>query len=205
MIQRNVEVIKHSKKDFSFNIIRLVMDRSRLYAFLKKITPMYWYTRPFTRFVLERYGKNELIGVEIGVDYGLNAKTMLTFLPIKKLYLIDPYSEEVDGISGDKRFVKAQQFLAKFDKKIEFIRKTSEGAITHILDNLDFVYIDGAHDYEHVKKDIELYYPKVETGGIIGGHDFWASKIDVCKAVLEFAATNNIQIHGELTDWWVVK
>jgi hypothetical protein len=38
--------------------------------------------------------------------------------------------------------------------------------------NYDFVYIDGAHDYESVKKDIELYLPKVKDGGYIGGHDY---------------------------------
>ena len=36
----------------------------------------------------------------------------------------------------------------------------------------DFIYIDADHSYESVKKDIELYLPKLKKGGIIGGHDY---------------------------------
>ena len=50
----------------------------------------------------------------------------------------------------------------------------------------DFVYIDADHSYESVKKDIELYLPKLKKGGIIGGHDYCPySWPDVIKAVDE--------------------
>ena len=181
------------------------MDRDKIYAFLKKITPIYWYIRPSTEFVLKNYQKNNLICVEIGVDYGLNAKTLLKLLSIKKLYLVDPYYDELDSVSGDKRFKDAQRFLKKYNDKIEFIRKTSMDAINDIPDDIDFLYIDGSHDYKQVKKDIELYYPKVKQGGVIGGHDFWASTNDVCKAVLEFVDEKNLKLYGKITDWWIIK
>jgi len=181
------------------------MDRDRLYAFMKKISPFYWYVRSTTKFILKNYQKKDLICVEIGVDYGLNSKTMLKLLPIKKLYLVDPYDKTMDSVSGDDRFKSAQKYLKKFNKKIEFIRKTSEEAIWDIPDDVDFVYLDGSHEYEYVKKDIELYYQKVKKGGIIGGHDFWGSQTGVCKAVVEFVNKNNIKLHGELTDWWITK
>ena len=47
----------------------------------------------------------------------------------------------------------------------------SEDAVDDIPEKLDFVYIDGNHAYEYVKKDIGLYYPKLKKGGVIGGHD----------------------------------
>lgn len=31
---------------------------------------------------------------------------------------------------------------------------------------------NGNHDYEFVKKDIELYYPKLKKGGVLGGDNF---------------------------------
>lgn len=34
-----------------------------------------------------------------------------------------------------------------------------------------FVYIDGAHDYEHVYNDINIHSKLLEPGGIIAGHD----------------------------------
>lgn len=36
---------------------------------------------------------------------------------------------------------------------------------------IDFVFIDGDHRYEGVKKDFELYAPLVRNGGIIAFHD----------------------------------
>lgn len=51
-------------------------------------------------------------------------------------------------------------------------------------ESLDFVFIDGAHDYHSVKEDIVHWYPKVKKGGYIAGDDYvWP---DVSKAVTEF-------------------
>lgn len=145
------------------------------------------------------FNHGPLIGVEVGVEYGLNAKTMLVYLSLEKLYLIDPYRD------NDVMYRETKNYLARYKDKITFIRKTTEAAINDIPDALDFVYIDGSHAYEAVKRDIELLYPKVRTGGVIGGHDFWANEIGVCRAVLEFAENNHLQLQGKLTDWWVVK
>jgi len=38
--------------------------------------------------------------------------------------------------------------------------------------SLDFVFIDGAHDYFNVKQDIEHWLPKVKVGGYIAGDDY---------------------------------
>lgn len=190
--------------DLKLNIASLFIYKSRLYAFIKKMSPILWFTRPMTKFLIKNYKNKKLIGAEIGVEYGLNAKTMLRFLPIEKLYLIDPYDDQENN-SGDKQYKETRKYLSKYDSKIKFIKKTSEKATNEIPDNLDFVYIDGSHNYEDVKRDIELYYIKVKTGGIIGGHDFWADKIGVCKAVLDFADKNNLKLNGRLTDWWIIK
>jgi hypothetical protein len=155
--------------------------------------------------MIKNYSNKKLIGAEIGVEYGLNAKTMLKYLSIEKLYLIDPYYDNQDNISGDQRYKKTKKYLAKYSNKIKFIRETSEQASSEIPNELDFVYIDGAHYYEAVKKDIELFYKKVKKGGIIGGHDFWASEIGVCKAVSEFAENKNLKLYGQITDWWIIK
>ena len=196
---------KRLNNDLKLNFARIVMDRGRIYSFIKKITPMYWYTRATTRYLMKNYQKKDLICAEIGVDYGLNAKTLLKLLPIKKIYLIDPYKQELDSVSGEERYRRAKKLLRKYKDKTEFIRKSSSEAIKDIPKNFDFIYLDGSHEYEQVKKDIELYYPKVKKGGIIGGHDFWASTRGVCKAVIEFAEENNLDLYGEITDWWIIK
>ena len=40
------------------------------------------------------------------------------------------------------------------------------------------LYIDGAHDYDSVLQDIELYYPKIKSGGLICGHDYMMPMLD---------------------------
>lgn len=41
----------------------------------------------------------------------------------------------------------------------------------YYCDGFDFLFIDGDHSYEGVKKDAEMYAPLVKKGGIIAFHD----------------------------------
>ena len=56
---------------------------------------------------------------------------------------------------------------------IDIIQDTSEHSIVRYDDkSLDFVYIDGDHSFDVVRRDIELYMPKIKDGGIISGDDY---------------------------------
>ncbi len=173
--------------------------------------------RPFD-FVIK--GK-DLIGAEIGVFRGVHALSMLKRLDIKKLYLIDPYEmydgfnckEELEGgeninilSNAEKR---ARKRLRKYEDKIVWIKKYSEDAIKDIKEELDFVYIDAAHDYINVTKDIKNYYPLVKEGGIFGGHDIdnGVSKPHegLTKAVLEFVNKFKLTLFVGNNDWWCKK
>ncbi len=55
--------------------------------------------------------------------------------------------------------------------------------------SLDFVFIDAAHDYENVKKDILAWTPKLKDGGILSGHDI--NYGPVAKAVDEVIGIDN--------------
>ena len=39
-------------------------------------------------------------------------------------------------------------------------------------ESLDFVYLDGAHDYANVKKELLDFWPLVRKDGILAGHDY---------------------------------
>jgi predicted O-methyltransferase YrrM len=74
------------------------------------------------------------------------------------------------------------QAFAKENQKLYLLRKDSHQQETleevkKILNGkgLDFLFIDGDHSYEGVKKDFEMYSPLVRKGGIIAFHDI-ASK-----------------------------
>jgi len=143
-------------------------------------------------------GKKNLVGAEIGVQYGINARDILEKYDIKTLYLIDPYIDLTDEL--------AKEYLNKFDDKIIWIKKLSWDAVNDIPNDLDFVYIDGDHNYEAVKKDLEMYYPKVKKGGLFSGHDYANRAPGVVKAVNEFFANKKEAIHsGGRWDWFVFK
>ena len=66
----------------------------------------------------------------------------------------------------------------KEDQKLYLIRRDSHDPLTlnivrSILANrlVDFLFIDGDHTYEGVKKDFKTYSPLVRKGGIIAFHD----------------------------------
>lgn len=50
------------------------------------------------------------------------------------------------------------------EKTIQKVRALTKGGI-------DFLFIDGDHSYEGVRKDFEMYSPLVKKGGLIGFHD----------------------------------
>lgn len=68
-------------------------------------------------------------------------------------------------------------------------------------ESLDFVFIDGNHNYSYVKEDILKWKPKIKKGGILSGHDYY-NWIGVKQAVDEIFGINNIKI---MSSSWLIK
>jgi hypothetical protein len=52
-------------------------------------------------------------------------------------------------------------------------RSTESSFISSIYTlQVDFLYLDGAHDYETVKKELHLLWRNVRPGGVLAGHDY---------------------------------
>jgi len=163
--------------------------------------------RPMTLFMKNHFAGKALVGAEIGVSTGTNALSILKELSLQRLYLIDPYAPflsfgELDSHATDRE--TARKNLSSC-KQVTFIEKTSTEAAEE-LPILDFVYIDGNHDYEHVKEDAETYYPKVRAGGMIGGHDFMPLCFGLVDAVIEFFSAHPLDDKRiVMPDWWLTK
>jgi len=164
--------------------------------------------REAVKFAKKYFHGKKIIAAEIGVFFGYNARDINRSLNLTRFYLIDPYEKYKEYKDDVSYFL-----LAKAKKKAHKINKSeniiwleyfSEKAIKRINEEVDFIYIDGNHSYEYVKKDIELYWNILKKGGIIAGHDIQG--LEVSKAVLEFANENKLEVHfGDRRDWWIVK
>ena len=158
---------------------------------------------------------------EVGVREGYFSKFILDNTSVKKLYAIDPWENNAELSDCETVFRTCKSLLDPFADRAEMVKGYSPFAAEMFEDSsLDFVYIDGLHDYESVNADIAGFYSKVKTGGIIAGHDYhledWPG---VYNAVNEFILQNELEINVTGTDspdyeiehdghkpsWWAIK
>ena len=152
--------------------------------------------RPALQKVKLRSLYNQFIGVEVVVDKGENAFNILLWMPnLTKFYLVDINSMEA-----------AKHKLKDYKEKTEFINLPSVKASKRFDDNsLNFVYIDAEHTYEAVTADMNAWYPKVTTGGMLCGHDYGSYLPEVVRAVDDYCKANNLNPTVEENDWMVIK
>lgn len=149
---------------------------------------------------------NELgykIGVEVGVRDGGYSELLCKTIPGLKLYGVDPYEPH----KGYRDHVKRSTFQAfekeahdKLDKfpNYTFMRMYSDQAVNSFADeSLDFIYIDGDHDFFHVTEDITKWLPKIRKGGIISGDDYFKHKGN--------ARIHVYQVVNGFTDAWHIR
>jgi len=163
-----------------------------------------------------RFAKNYFKGkpitvVEIGTYEGYNAKSILKELNVNEIYLVDPYANYEDYRTSEPETIKILNKAERDAHKrlrgsnnLIWIKKFSSKALNDIPNNIDFIYIDGNHEYKYVKEDMENYYKKLRKGGILAGHDI-ATGFGVAQAVMEFCSEKKIVPSINVTDWYFVK
>lgn len=118
------------------------------------------------------------VGAEIGVWTGNHSKQLCESVPGLKLTCVDAwkaYSQYADKKNDQARLDTAYRdactALAPFGCRI--LRMTSADAAKQIPNgSLDFVYVDANHGEAYVRQDLQIWAPKVRSGGIVSGHDY---------------------------------
>ncbi len=135
------------------------------------------------------------VGAEIGVEEGRYSEEICKANPGVRLYCIDPWlaynrgGDLYEQAKLDKRREEAMKRLAPYG--CEIVRKSSTEAVKSFApDALDFVFIDGNHEFEFVVNDIIVWHKVVRPGGILAGHDYvsghkgqWPLPFHVIQAV----------------------
>lgn len=124
------------------------------------------------------YMPKNLVCAEIGVAYGEFSEQILQIMQPKELHLIDFYCW--GDFFGKDYFEKSglnheQYVTKKFENNENVIIK--KGYSHKVLekypdDYFDYIYVDGGHDYDSVKKDISVLKRKVKNNGIIAFNDY---------------------------------
>lgn len=133
----------------------------------------------FGHMVSER---NFTVGAELGVQNGFFSDLLLyTAHSITRYYLVDTWEQRSNysdaanvGNEAQKAiYRKTQVRLAPYGNRCVFLRNFTTEAAKQVQDSsVDFIYVDARHDYCGVMEDLEAWWPKLKTGGIICGDDY---------------------------------
>jgi len=155
-----------------------------------------------------------IVAVEIGSWYGKSSVMIAAGIRDGGggiLYAIDPF-EGSDGYSvlrtGQRR---ATDFLDPFLQNMNHaglaglvrpIRGYSYDVVGNWSTPIDFLFIDGDHDYDAVKRDFEDWAPHLREGGIIIFHDTngsWPGPTQLAREQLHSPDWQNVRCVGSLT------
>ena len=170
------EKIKHIPEDTSFD-----MPNIEAFVRLAEKLPL----NPFTEIL------------EIGTWYGRSAMTW-ALATNGQVTALDINSET------QEKAAKFAEGLGLLESHVNFIiadsQKVSDEFIKSMVD-FDVVWIDGNHDYEAAKSDIEKFEPKAKV--LICGHDYAPAFPGVIKAVDEYFKDKKVEHDGNI--WYVFK
>lgn len=142
---------------------------------------------------------------EVGVKAAEFSVTILVANPNCLLHCIDPwraflYSRQ-DDAQQEQYLAEAKQRLAKFPGRHMLHQLTSMEALPLFADGqLDAVFIDGDHTFDHACPDIIYWSKKVRSGGMIAVHDYChLRRSGVMKAVDAYTHCHDIR------PWYVTR
>ena len=166
--------------------------------------------RESLKTAIEYFAGKPVTAVEVGVAAGANAKRIFLALNIQRMFLIDSWKLEYN-VECYKWLIRTCQEFEGYMNKAIIWRHDAIAAASLFRDGaIDYLYLDDNHAPAHVLKELEAYYPKVSSGGIISGHD-WADNNRASVAVKQFCKERNIKYHfaqnegEEVADWWFYK
>ena len=110
--------------------------------------------------------------VEVGVYEG--ASTVLLAVNADsdaKIYGIDPMFPGRLGICWGEMVAKHSTKSARSTGRVRFVKLLSHEASDQVAGLVDFMFIDGDHSLDGIRRDWETWAPRIRIGGIMALHD----------------------------------
>lgn len=132
--------------------------------------------------VLSMMPRNMVVA-EVGVAFGDFSRKIWDHMNPSKFYTVDVFDDSVKGMLGKNLFGEANMthyewYKNRFSKEIaseivELRKGYSWECLEQFPDNyFDYVYLDAAHDYMSVSRDVEELKRVVKAGGVIQFNDY---------------------------------
>lgn len=154
----------NSNKDYRGDV-----ETSRNYMFLGFIELL--------TVLSNKLDKTDYTMIEIGSYMGESTMMFASTGLFSTIYSIDPLDgyEEFNEMHNYSWELIRDEFTknTKYFDNIVHLQDFSYNVVNKFEnDSIDFIYIDGSHSEENVRRDLELYLPKLKKNGIIAGHDY---------------------------------
>jgi hypothetical protein len=149
-------------------------------------------------FFPQAMAQRELGGLAIGIDPYSRESAREKDLSDQLRKVVD---DLIDGWDVGQTY--AQNLVHLLDWQLGnhalLLRETSEEAARFMPPNIGLLHIDGNHDVEYVTKDIELYLPHVQPGGLVVMDDTDWDSVRSCLHLLQGCTLESD--HGSWQVW----
>jgi hypothetical protein len=130
---------------------------------------------------------NRVVGLAVREGWALEKYYMVDpWKPYINYYNREPRPEEKTQEWWDAIYNKAMTVKDSYPDIVEVMRMESVEASDKSAwaeQKFDAVYIDSIHDEENIVKDLYGWLPLINKGGMILGHDYSKSYLDLCEAL----------------------
>jgi|694.fasta_scaffold36630_4 hypothetical protein len=200
-----------TEKTGTYGWCSLAEKKQELVHFYNELGGENWFNyENFYSYVIDKL-PNDSKMVEIGSWMGKSISyfVMESLIKNKKIDctcvdIWEPY-DEIKNHTVFETVGAFEQFLKNTEKIQNYITPIKGNSVevsNKFKDkSFDFIFIDAAHDYDSVYKDLVSWYPKLKDGGIISGHDYYYDN-DVALAVNDFFKDREIKINGPC--WYII-
>jgi predicted O-methyltransferase YrrM len=115
----------------------------------------------------------------------------------QRVYAIDPHR----GSREDPAVDTLEEFLGNLARNgladvVEPMIMTSEEAAARIAGPIELLFIDGDHSYEAVRRDAELWLPRMMDGGTVMFHDVATAGYTGPRRIVRRMVCRNPRFHG---------
>ena len=149
---------------------------------------------------------------ELGILQGKGIPLFLNNLNIKEYHGVDAFTNYEENKDGSYELMKNHGLeiynqlnkIYEQENRIHIHKGFTTDVVNKFDDNyFDLIFIDAGHNYTQISADIKLWYPKMKTGGIFSGDDFYFE--DIQQAVTEFVNKKNLKLYNSIGEHLIAK